>query len=389
MKGDSMKILFFGLSLSSSWGNGHATTYRALIAALAARGHRIIFLEREQPWYAEHRDLREAAYCELRFYRSLAQVRRWGSEIADADAVIIGSFVPQGTAVAQFVQETARGIVAFYDIDTPVTLEKLRHGSCEYLSGSLVAGFDLYLSFTGGPTLSYIEDVLGAATAKPLYCSVDPRAHRPTRAPRRWDLGYLGTYSADRQPALETLLLEPARRAPHLAFVVVGSLYPRNIDWPANVQRIDHLPPGEHADFYSSLGWALNITRPDMIRAGYSPSVRLFEAAACGTPIISDNWTGLEDFFRADREILVARSSEDVISALASSERVRRAIGASGQRRVLAEHTAAHRAADLGRYLQEASTTALRTPVKLRAGVKVTSLDPNAAPARIGDQGAS
>src|SRR3954467_2539571 len=193
MSSPPQTFVFLGLSLSSAWGNGHATTYRALLAALAARGHRILFLEREAPWYSANRDLTDPAYCTLRFYSSIAQLRKFRSEIANADAVIVGSYVPQGAAVAHLVQETARGVTAFYDIDTPVTLAKLKDGSCEYLTPDLIPGFDLYLSFTSGPALRYVETVYGAPAARALYCSVDPTRYKPMKMKRRWDLGYLGT----------------------------------------------------------------------------------------------------------------------------------------------------------------------------------------------------
>jgi spore maturation protein CgeB len=348
-----LRFVFLGLSLSSSWGNGHATTYRALLHALAGRGHDILFLEREQPWYAEHRDMARPDFCRLALYRDLAELDRWRDEIAVADAVVIGSYVPEGVAVADFVQRHAGGVTAFYDIDTPVTLAKLAAGDHEYLAPDAIPGFDLYLSFTGGPTLRRLERQLGARSAHALYCSVDPRLYAATDVPRRWDLGYLGTYSADRQPVLDRLLLEPARRAPHRRFVVAGPLYPAGIEWPRNVERIEHLPPAEHAAFYSALGWALNVTRADMVAAGHSPSVRLFEAASCAVPIISDPWDGLDALFRPGREIVIAHTAEEVLATLALSEQRRIAIGHAGRKRVLAEHTAAHRARDLERLVLE------------------------------------
>ena len=267
MKADTIRrIVVLGLSLSSSWGNGHATTYRALLKALAERGHQILFLERDRRWYAAHRDVKRPRYCTLAFYKRLGELARWRGEIAAADLVIVGSYVTDGVAVARFVQEHATGITAFYDIDTPVTLAKLREGDHEYLAPSLIPQFDLYLSFTGGPTLDVLESRYGAARARPLYCSVDPTLYRPTKARRRWDIGYLGTYSRDRQPKLEKLLFEPARRLSHRRFVVAGAQYPKDIAWPANVDHIDHLPPSRHARFYSSIGWALNLTRDDMGR---------------------------------------------------------------------------------------------------------------------------
>jgi spore maturation protein CgeB len=348
-----MRLVFLGLSLSSSWGNGHATTYRALLRALARRGHDILFLEREQPWYAASRDLRAADYCELAFYDSPAGLRRFSARIAAADAVIVGSYVPDGVAVIEQVAGVRRGALCFYDIDTPVTLRKLAAGDTEYLRPDLVPLFDLYLSFTGGPSLAVLEEVYGASAARALYCAVDPALYHHTGNERRWALGYLGTYSADRQPALERLLLAPARLSPDLRFVVAGSLYPPDIAWPANVERIEHLPPADHAAFYSSLGWALNVTRADMVRAGYSPSVRLFEATACGTPVISDQWPGLETVFLPGRDLLVAESTGAVLHALRLPEADRAAIGAAGRERTLRDHTADQRAWMLEQYLEQ------------------------------------
>lgn len=351
-----MKLVVLGLSLSSSWGNGHATTFRALLRAFVARGHDVLFLERDVPWYAEQRDLADPAWCDLQFYADLDGLARFDSAIADADAVIVGSYVPDGVAVGERVQRIATGVTAFYDIDTPVTLAKLARGEFDYLSPALIPGYDVYLSFTGGPTLAFLEDHYGAPAARALYCSVDPVLYRPTGTVKRWDLSYLGTYSPDRQPTLERLLLEPARVLPSCRFVVAGPQYPDDVDWPANVERIAHLPPADHAAFYSGSRATLNVTRADMIAAGWSPSVRLFEAAACATPIVSDVWTGLDRIFAPDREIVLAQTSADVVAALQRDDLAE--LGTGGQRRVLAEHTAAHRAAELERHLFEAATAA-------------------------------
>ncbi len=367
MRQRSLDLVFLGLSLSSSWGNGHATTYRSLLRALAARGHRVLFLERDQPWYASNRDLEQPGYCRLRFYDDLTELRNYRSAIAAADAVIVGSYVPDGLDVARFVLKSARGTTAFYDIDTPVTLHALKAGNCAYLAPPLIPEFDLYLSFTGGPVLRHLERFYGAQVARALYCSVDPAFHRRTRKRKRWHLGYLGTYSPDRQPVLRRMLIEPARRAPQLRFVVAGPQYPAEIDWPDNVDRIEHVAPAEHADFYSSLRWTLNATRSDMVRLGYSPSVRLFEAAACATPIISDEWVGLDQLLTPDQEIVTARNPEDVLTALSWPPHARRALGLAAQRRVLAEHTAICRARELELYLAEVRDLAPGARVKVMA----------------------
>jgi spore maturation protein CgeB len=351
-----MKLLVLGLSLSSSWGNGHATTWRALLRAFAARGHHVQFLERDMPWYAAHRDLPEPDFCRFALYDDLDDLANWRREIAGNDAVIVGSYVPEGVAVGRLVQRLASGATAFYDIDTPVTLAKLARGDHEYLSPALIPGYDLYLSFTGGPTLDLLEAQYGAPMARVLHCSVDPDAYPALERPFRWDLSYLGTWSADRQPAVERLLIEPARRAPHLRFCVAGAQYPDSIDWPANVERIEHVPPAAHAEFYATSRFTLNVTRADMRRAGWSPSVRLFEASACGTPVISDTWAGLAELFAPEQEILLAEGPDAVLAALDDPDGARRRrVATAARRRVLAEHTAAHRAAELEAHLRAAN----------------------------------
>jgi nucleoside-diphosphate-sugar epimerase/spore maturation protein CgeB len=362
-----MKLVVLGLSLGSSWGNGHATTFRALLKAFAARGHEITFLEREMPWYAgAHRDLVDADYCKLAYYRTLGELEAWSEAIERADAVIVGSYVPDGVQVGRFVQRVAKGVTAFYDIDTPVTLAKLARGDHEYLSPGIIPDYDVYLSFTGGPTLDRLEQAFGSPMARALYCSVDADAYRPLDVPKRWDLSYLGTYSDDRQPTLERLLIEPARRRPDLRFAVAGPQYPGDIAWPANVERIDHLPPAEHAAFYSASRLTLNVTRADMIAAGWSPSVRLFEAGACGTPILSDRWDGIDSLFAPGSEILLADTTEDALAALGGDIG---ALGTAARTRVLAAHTAGHRAAELEAHLTEA---AARRGTRVKSQPKLT-----------------
>ena len=353
-----MRVVVLGLSITSSWGNGHATTYRGLLGALSERGHDVLFLERDVPWYAENRDLPRPPFARTALYGSVAELKaRFADEVRNADLVIVGSYVPQGVEVGEWVTQVARGATAFYDIDTPVTLAKLARGDTEYITPALVARYHLYLSFTGGPTLGFLERHYGAPMARALYCSVDPALYYPEPAESRWDLGYMGTYSADRQPTLERLALEPARRWPAGRFVVAGPQYPESIQWPVNVERLMHLPPRAHRAFYNAQRFTLNVTRADMIAAGYSPSVRLFEAAACATPIISDAWEGLDTFFRPGEEILVARSAEEALGYVRETPAAeRRAIGERARVRVLAEHTAPRRAAELEAYARELLT---------------------------------
>lgn len=351
-----MKIVILGLSITSSWGNGHATTYRGLVRELAARGHDVLFLERDVPWYAANRDLPQPPYGRTVLYGSFDELRdSYEREVSDAGAVIVGSYVPEGIRVGAWVSRAARGVKVFYDIDTPVTLAALERGACDYLSAELIARYDLYLSFTGGQTLQRLESVYGSPKARALYCSFDPALYYPEAREVVWDLGYMGTYSDDRQPILDELLLKPAREKPSLRFVVAGPQYPERIAWGENVERITHLPPPEHRRFYTAQRFTLNITRADMRRAGYAPSVRLFEAAACATPIISDRWQGLDTLFAPGEEILIADSAADTLRYLGTiGEDERRLMGERARARVLAGHTAARRAEALEDYLREA-----------------------------------
>jgi spore maturation protein CgeB len=347
-----MKLVVFGLSISSSWGNGHATTYRALLRAFAARGHEIVFYEWNAPWYAGNRDLAHPEYVTLKLYEDWASVSAQAiAEARDADATLVGSYVKDGPRVIDDLAEAGVDPLFFYDIDTPVTVAALRNGGAEYLRRDQVPLFTRYLSFTGGPFLhSVLEGELGAREARPLYCSVDVDRYHPTEIDPYLvsDLAYMGTYAPDRQPVLERFLVEPARRMPERKFYVAGPQYPDDIAWPRNVLLNPHLPPALHPQFYSSARWQLNATRADMVQAGWSPSVRLFEAAACGAAMISDRWPGIEHFFTPGEEILLPESTDEVIEILRGTpDDVRRSIGLAARARIVAEHTAAHRAEEL------------------------------------------
>lgn len=351
----NLDIVIIGLTITSSWGNGHATTYRSLVRALTERGNNVLFLERDVPWYAENRDLPHPPYGRTALYSSVEELKsKYDSAVRSADVCIVGSYVPDGVRVGEWAIETAEGISAFYDIDTPVTLANLERGSSDYITPKLISQYDLYLSFTGGPTLDLLEEKYGSPAARPLYCSVDPTLYYPIESRKKWDLGYMGTYSPDRQPTLERLLIEPARVDSRLKTVVAGAQFPPEIEWLPNVERLEHIPPPDHCAFYNAQKYTLNVTRADMIEAGFSPSVRLFEAAACAVPVISDYWTGLDEFFKIGEEILVAFTTEDVLRILeTTSEEKRREIGNRARVRVLAEHTSRHRAVQLENYVKE------------------------------------
>ena len=356
------KLVVFGLTVSSSWGNGHATLWRGLIRALAREGCEVVFFERDVEWYAESRDLTALEGAHLVLYTDWASVRdRAANEVRSADAAMVTSYCPDGPAAAELALQAA--VSVFYDLDTPVTLASLAAGErVPYLPREGLGGFDLVLSYTGGRALDALRDRLGARRAEPLYGHVDPEAHRPV-APQegyRADLSYIGTYAEDRQPALEALFLEPARRRLRQRFVLAGAGYPQDFPWSDNVWFVQHLPPGEHPAFFSSSRLTLNVTRRDMAAWGWCPSGRIFEAAACGAPVLSDCWEGLERFLEPGREILLADGSDAAAAALDLDEAEAAAIGAAARARVLAEHTSGHRARELLHLLEEAARPARR-----------------------------
>jgi spore maturation protein CgeB len=352
-----MKLVVFGLSITSTWGNGHGTTYRALLRALHSRGHQIIFFEKNVEWYASNRDLPEPAFCEVCLYEKwhdiLPRVRR---ELKDSDMAMVGSYFPDGIAALDEVCDAAVPIKTFYDIDTPITMRALReHQKADYIESRQIPQLDLYFSFTGGPLLREIETRFGVSRAVPLYCSFDPEQYRRYPVNRRFacDLSYMGTYAPDRQPKLSELLCATAERLADKRFLVAGPQYPATLSWPSNVEHIPHLSPVWHPEFYSSSRFTLNVTRRDMCMAGYSPSVRLFEAAACGATIVSDNWPGLDHFCTPGSEILLPTGTDDVVHYLTElSDSEIRQIGLAAQERVLAEHTSTHRAIELEREVE-------------------------------------
>ena len=350
-----MKLVVFGLAVSSSWGNGHATLWRGLARALHRRGHRLVFFERDQSFYAAHRDLPRAPELELVLYPDWPAVAgRAAVELADADVGMVTSFCPDAQAAALAVLAAPRLLRCFYDLDTPVTLAALAAGEVvPYLPAGGLAPFDLVLSYTGGQAPQLLRSRLGARRVAPLYGSVDPEVHRPS-SPRpafAADLSYLGTYAVDRQPVLERLLFTPARRRPERRFVIAGAQYPADVTVPGNVRFADHLAPHQHSPFYASSPLTLNATRAAMFTLGYCPSARLFEAAGCGVPVLSDPWPGIESFFEPGREVLLASEPEQALAALELPVEELAAIGRRARDRALAEHTAAVRVVQLERLL--------------------------------------
>jgi spore maturation protein CgeB len=360
-----MKIVVFGLTISSSWGNGHATLWRGLCRALAKQGHKVVFFEKDVPYYAGTRDLFEIPGGDLVLYGDWESIRqRAERELIDADVAIATSYCPDGLAAGDLLLGAPRALRVFYDLDTPVTFARLEAGEpISYIGPRGLRDFDLVLSYTGGRALDRLQTELGAKRVAPLYGHVDPDVHRPVEASPHYvsDLSYLGTYAADRQEALQRLFIDPAGLRPNQRFLIGGAQYPDDFPWQPNIHFVRHLPPPEHPAFFSSSRLTLNITRQAMADMGWCPSGRLFEAAACGTPILSDTWEGLDSFFEPGREVLIARSTDEAVQALDLTDAELKRVAKASRERVLGEHTSAHRARELEMLLSRSSSVSSST----------------------------
>jgi spore maturation protein CgeB len=363
-----MRIAIFGLSLTSSWGNGHATTFRALCSALHQRGHEIVFFEHNLEWYENNRDMPEPPFCEVVLFDDWKRVlQRVRQELRASDVAVVGSYFPDGIDALDEVLQSAVPVKAFYDIDTPITLRALQQkGKTNYVLPRQLPELNIYFTFTGGPVLQELQTRFAVPLAVPLYCSVDPERHHrlPASSDFACDMSYMGTYAADRQPKIDELLCAPARSLPAKSFIVAGPQYPDSIEWPSNVRRITHLEPRYHAQLYSSSRLTLNVTRRDMVIAGYSPSVRLFEAAACSATIVSDNWPGLDTFFTPGTEILIPTRARDVLRYLSAYDDAElKSIGNAARERVLAAHSSEARAREFEQAVEISRGKAARTSI--------------------------
>ncbi|MGN6370854.1 MAG: CgeB family protein [Phycisphaerae bacterium] len=370
-----MKLVIFGLTVSSSWGNGHATLWRSLIRALGRMGHEVVFFEKDVPYYAAHRDLLALERGQLVLYPTWDAVREIAQQhLDDADVGMATSYCPDGPTASELVLESGARVKAFYDLDTPVTLDRVSAGErVDYLPEGGLGAFDIVLSFTGGKALGALQRVLGARRVAALYGSVDSAVHRPVPANEafRADLSYLGTFAADRQRALQQLFIDAARRTPERRFVLAGAQYPEAFPWTDNIYFVRHLPPGDHPSFFAASRLTLNVTRRAMAEYGHCPSGRLFEAAACGCPVLSDTWEGLDEFFAPGREIVLARTTEDAMAAVEMTDAELRRIAQAARDRVMAAHTGEMRAHEMFALLQNARATipALRATAGVAGGV--------------------
>ena len=353
-----LDLVIIGRSILSSYGNRTAILYRGLINELAQLGHRTIFLEPRNDLPSGHyRDLLRSPYCEVWTYDTVdALLKEYRPAIQSADVVMVGNDLPETDRIAEWVVEEARGLTIYYDTDMATTRDNLAGAisSKHCLSCRTLPIFNLYLSTTGGPPLQQLAKAHGLACARPLYESIDPYSYYRTDAETTYDLGFIGNYKPRREALLQELMVNPAEHTPNRQFALAGDGYRDRLALPGNITYLEHLPETNHVDFYNRQKATLVVSRDDRRALGYTPSRRLLAAAACGIPVLSDEWNGLNDFFEDRREVFNVGNEQDVLAVLygTDEETVRRA-GLAARERVLAEHTTTRRAEELLGYWEE------------------------------------
>ncbi len=351
-----MNIAFFGSSLVSAYWNGAATYYRGIIRALHQRGHRTTFYEPDAYDRQQHRDIADPDYARVVVYSAdEAGVHHALAAARGADMVVKASGVGVFDALLEAAVldlQTARTLVAFWDVDAPATLDRLQADPADPFA-ALIPRYDLILTYGGGDAVVNAYTRRGVRRCVPIYNALDPDTHHPAAPDPRFaaDLGFLGNRLPDREARVEQFFFHVAELLPQHCFLLGGNGW-ADKRLPANVNYIGHLYTTDHNAFNSTPLAVLNISRESMARYGYSPATRVFEAAGAAACLITDYWEGIEQFFTPGVELLVARSGDEVAAIVRDLSPARaRAIGQAAYRRALAEHTYAHRATQLCRIL--------------------------------------
>ena len=363
MKG--LAIAFFGSSLVSAYWNGAATYYRGMIRALDEQGHRITFYEPDAYDRQKHRDISDPPWAQVMVYPAdEAGVSRALAAARGADIVVKASGVGVFDALleAAVLEMQPRALVVFWDVDAPATLDRVQGNAADPFR-RLIPRYDLILTYGGGEPVVQAYHRLGARTCVPIYNALDPTTHHPVAPNSRFmgDFGFLGNRLPDREHRVEEFFLRAAHELPHSCFLLGGSGWDDK-RMPANVKYLNHVYTQDHNAFNCTLPAVLNVSRESMARYGFSPATRIFEAAGAGACLITDAWEGIEIFLEPGREILVAHDGLEVAEHLRSLTPERsRAIGKAALKRVLAEHTYRHRAAQLEQLLD------IQRPIQGRA----------------------
>lgn len=372
--GRGMDIAFFASSLVSAYWNGAATYYRGIVRALAERGHRITFYEPDAYDRQKHRDIDDPPWANVVVYCSdgTDAVRRCIEGAAGADLIVKASGVgvfDELLEAAVLELKNAYNLVAFLDVDAPATLERVNSKPSDPF-GPLIGRYDLILTYGGGDPVVNAYKALGARQCVPIYNALDPLTHHPVRPDARFeaDLGLLANRLPDREARIDEFFFRPAAALRGRRFLLGGNGWE---DKPksANVNYVGHVYTRDHNAFNCTPPAVLNVSRDSMARFGFSPATRVFEAAGAGACLITDAWVGIELFLEPGEEVLVAAGGDEVaehLRSLTPADASR--IGAAARRRVLAQHTYAHRARQLEELLAARPREAAPSRVALASG---------------------
>lgn len=353
-----MNIAFFGSSLVSAYWNGAATYYRGIIRALAERGHAVTFYEPDAFERQQHRDMADPDWAKVVVYPGTGTNGVYAAleDAHRADLVVKASGVGVfddllEAAVLELKRPETR--VVFWDVDAPATLDRVHSNPADPFH-ALIPGYDVVLTYGGGEPVQDAYRALGAKDCVPIYNALDPHTHFPAPPDPRFaaTLSFLGNRMPDRESRVDEFFLRAATLVPDASFLLGGSGW-GDKPLPPNVTYAGHVYTQDHNAFNTTPKMVLNVSRDSMARYGFSPATRVFEAAGAGACLVTDDWPGISQFFAPGREILVARDGEEVAELVRDvPDTQAREIGQAALRRVLAEHTYAHRVAQLEAVLE-------------------------------------
>ena len=361
---EKLKIAMLGSSLVSSYWNGAATYYRGIVRALAARGHQVTFLEPDAFERQSHRDMADPDWAEVVVYEATeAGVEGALAQAAQADVVVKASGVGVFDAwlereILEIPHRDQRTVI-FWDVDAPATLERVQNDTGDPFRAA-IPRYDFIFTYGGGAPVIDAYTALGAAECIPIYNALDPDTHHPAPPDPRFEglLGFLANRMPDREARVHEFFFKAASQMPGETFVLGGSGWHEQCPDLPNVRYLGHVGTGDHNAFNGTPRAVLNVSRESMARFGYSPATRVFEAAGAGACLITDAWKGIDLFLEPEREVLVAENGDEVVQHLKglTTERAQE-IGQAARRRILAEHTYRHRAAQVEAILTGTAVT--------------------------------